>query len=141
MIGAVIILVLGGILLRLVAARSRKHYGQPLNAHTAFEDLSLVKPDFERDLIINGKARVNVLLGRQVVAMPALIVLGMWIAIQLVSGVGTIAYTDENANEGGVAYMAHIGGVAAARPAPRPDRKIPASTLSHPGVSQANLTA
>jgi FtsP/CotA-like multicopper oxidase with cupredoxin domain len=28
--------------------------GQPLNAHTAFEDLSLVKPDFERDLIING---------------------------------------------------------------------------------------
>jgi membrane associated rhomboid family serine protease len=27
--------------------------------------------------------------------------------------VGTIAYTDENANVGGVAYMAHIGGFAA----------------------------
>ena len=29
------------------------------------------------------------------------------------SGVGTIAYTDESANVGGVAYMAHIGGFAA----------------------------
>jgi len=27
--------------------------------------------------------------------------------------VGTIAYTDESANVGGVAYMAHIGGFAA----------------------------
>jgi membrane associated rhomboid family serine protease len=45
--------------------------------------------------------------------MPAIIVLGMWIALQLVSGVGTIAYTDEHANVGGVAYMAHIGGFAA----------------------------
>ncbi len=51
-------------------------------------------------------------VGRQLVAMPAFIVLGMWIALQLVSGVGTIAYTDESAS-GGVAYMAHIGGFAA----------------------------
>jgi membrane associated rhomboid family serine protease len=64
-------------------------------------------------ILMFPQARVNVLLGRQIVAMPALIVLGMWIAIQLVSGVGTIAYTDENANVGGVAYMAHIGGFAA----------------------------
>ena len=41
------------------------------------------------------------------------VVLGAWIALQLVSGVGTIAYTDESANVGGVAYMAHIGGFAA----------------------------
>jgi membrane associated rhomboid family serine protease len=61
-------------------------------------------------ILMFPQARVNVLLGRQIVAMPALIVLGMWIAIQLVSGVGTIAYTDKNANMGGVAYMAHIGG-------------------------------
>jgi membrane associated rhomboid family serine protease len=51
---------------------------------------------------------VNVLLGRQIVAMPAFVVLGLWIALQLVSGVGTIASTDESS--GGVAYMAHIGG-------------------------------
>jgi len=37
-------------------------------------------------------------------------VLGMWIAVQLFSGMGSIAYTDENANMGGIAYMAHIGG-------------------------------
>jgi membrane associated rhomboid family serine protease len=56
------------------------------------------------------QSRVNVLVGGQIVAMPALIVLGLWIALQLVSGMGSIAYTDETANTGGVAYMAHIGG-------------------------------
>jgi membrane associated rhomboid family serine protease len=45
------------------------------------------------------------------VEMAAFIVLGMWIALQLVSGVGTIAATDESA--GGIAYMAHIGGFVA----------------------------
>lgn len=64
-------------------------------------------------LLMFPQKRVNVLLGRQIVAMPAIIVLGAWIALQLVSGVGTIAYTDESANVGGVAYMAHIGGFAA----------------------------
>lgn len=56
-------------------------------------------------------ARVNVLLGRAVVAMPAIIVLGFWIVLQLISGVGSIAYTD--ADMGGVAYMAHVGGFVA----------------------------
>jgi membrane associated rhomboid family serine protease len=56
-------------------------------------------------------ARINVLLGRQVVAMPAIIVLGFWIVLQLVSGVGSIATT--SADVGGVAYMAHVGGFAA----------------------------
>ena len=64
-------------------------------------------------ILMFPQSRVNVLLGRQIVAMPAVIVLGMWIVLQLVSGVGSIAYTDETANVGGVAYMAHIGGFAA----------------------------
>jgi membrane associated rhomboid family serine protease len=55
--------------------------------------------------------RVNVLLGRSVVAMPAIVVLGFWIVLQLISGVGSIGTTD--ANMGGVAYMAHIGGFVA----------------------------
>jgi len=59
------------------------------------------------------QARVNVLLGRQIVAMPAVIVLGLWIALQLISGVGTMGYDDETASTGGVAYMAHIGGFIA----------------------------
>ena len=46
-------------------------------------------------ILMFPQSRVNVLLGRQVVAMPAIFVLGMWIVLQLISGVGTIAYTDE----------------------------------------------
>ena len=54
------------------------------------------------------KSRVNVLVGRQIVALPAFIVLGLWIALQFVPAVGSIAATDQSA--GGVAYMAHVGG-------------------------------
>src|SRR6478736_1927055 len=61
-------------------------------------------------ILMFPQSRVNVLLGRQIVAMPALIVIGLWIAIQLFSGVGSIAHTDETSDVGGVAYMAHIGG-------------------------------
>lgn len=63
-------------------------------------------------LLMFPKARVNVLLGRQVVAMPAFVVLGFWIALQLVSGVGSIADTAQT-EQGGVAYMAHVGGFVA----------------------------
>jgi membrane associated rhomboid family serine protease len=61
-------------------------------------------------ILLFPQTRVNVLLGRQIVAMPAVVVLGLWIVLQLFSGVGSIAHTDETANVGGVAYMAHIGG-------------------------------
>lgn len=61
-------------------------------------------------ILMFPQSRVNVLLGRQIVAMPALAVIGIWIAIQLFSGVGSIAHTDETSDVGGVAYMAHIGG-------------------------------
>ncbi|HEX9881319.1 MAG TPA: rhomboid family intramembrane serine protease [Hyphomicrobium sp.] len=62
-------------------------------------------------ILMFPRARVNVLLGRSVVPMPAIVVLGFWIVLQLVSGVGSIAYTD--ADVGGVAYMAHVGGFVA----------------------------
>jgi len=58
-------------------------------------------------ILMFPQSRVNVLLGTQVVAMPALIVIGFWIALQLFSEIGTFANTSEG---GGVAYMAHIGG-------------------------------
>lgn len=61
-------------------------------------------------ILMFPQSRVNVLLGRQIVAMPAIIVLGMWIALQLFSGMGSIAHTNETTDSGGVAYMAHIGG-------------------------------
>ena len=63
-------------------------------------------------ILMFPQSRVNVLMGRQVVAMPAIVVLGLWIALQLFSEVGSIASTDETSG-GGVAYMAHIGGFAA----------------------------
>lgn len=64
-------------------------------------------------LLMFPQARVNVLIGPRVVQMPAFIVLGLWIVFQLISGVGTIAYTDESTDTGGIAYMAHIGGFVA----------------------------
>ena len=58
-------------------------------------------------ILMFPKARVKVLLGNRVVLLPALIVLGLWIALQFFSGIGSIMGSTD---EGGVAYMAHIGG-------------------------------
>lgn len=54
--------------------------------------------------------KVNVLVGRSIVAMQSLIVIGFWFLIQLYSGAGTLFSTQDT---GGVAYMAHIGGFVA----------------------------
>jgi membrane associated rhomboid family serine protease len=59
-------------------------------------------------LVMFPQARINVLVGRQIVPMSALVVLGMWIVLQLFSGVASI--TSAGAETGGIAYMAHIGG-------------------------------
>lgn len=54
--------------------------------------------------------RVRVLTRGGIVAVPAVLMLGIWIFIQFINGVGSMARTPETA---GVAYMAHIGGFAA----------------------------
>jgi membrane associated rhomboid family serine protease len=64
-------------------------------------------------ILMFPKARVDVAIGYNVVSLPAIIVLGFWIALQLFSGVGSIATTDASESTGGVAYMAHVGGFAA----------------------------
>ena len=65
-------------------------------------------------LVLFPSARVRVLLpGGMITALPALIVLGFWIALQLFSGVGSIASTGSSPDVGGVAYMAHVGGFVA----------------------------
>src|SRR4030066_161768 len=61
-------------------------------------------------ILLFSKGRVRVLQGQQVIQVPALIVIGMWIVLQFFSGIGSIADT---AQTGGVAYMAHIGGFLA----------------------------
>ncbi|MFN8381737.1 MAG: rhomboid family intramembrane serine protease [Anaerolineales bacterium] len=58
-------------------------------------------------ILLFPQGRVRVLLGQQMTQVPALIVIGFWIVLQLFSGIGSIAQT---ADTGGVAYMAHIGG-------------------------------
>lgn len=62
-------------------------------------------------LLLFPRNRVYVLTWGGVAAVPALLMLGLWILIQFVNGVGSIAYTTQTS--GGVAYMAHIGGFAA----------------------------
>ena len=51
--------------------------------------------------------RVSVVIGRGIVPVPVIIVIGFWFVLQLFSGVSSIATISE---VGGVAYMAHIGG-------------------------------
>ena len=54
------------------------------------------------------RGRVRVLMYSGISEVPALIVIGLWFALQLFSGVGSLASADRTG--GGVAYMAHIGG-------------------------------
>ena len=61
-------------------------------------------------LVLFPRGQVKVLMGRGVIPMPALVVIGGWIVLQLVSGIGSIS---ASAQTGGVAYMAHIGGFVA----------------------------
>ena len=57
-------------------------------------------------ILMFPQGRVRVLQGQQVIQVSALIVIGLWIVLQLFSGIGSIA----GAADSGVAYMAHIGG-------------------------------
>jgi membrane associated rhomboid family serine protease len=61
-------------------------------------------------ILLFPRGQVKVLMGRGVIPMPALVVIGFWIVLQFVSGFGSIT---NRADTGGVAYMAHIGGFLA----------------------------
>lgn len=61
-------------------------------------------------LLLFPQNRVRVLTRGGIAHVPAIVVLGFWIVIQLVNGIGSMAMTTET---GGVAYMAHIGGFVA----------------------------
>jgi len=61
-------------------------------------------------ILLFPQQQVRVLMGRSVIPVPALIVIGFWIVLQFFSGFASIANT---ADTGGVAYMAHIGGFIA----------------------------
>ena len=61
-------------------------------------------------LLMFPQNRVRVLMRGGVSSVPAIVVLGFWIVIQFINGIGSLAATTET---GGVAYMAHIGGFVA----------------------------
>jgi membrane associated rhomboid family serine protease len=61
-------------------------------------------------MLLFPRNRVRVLMRGGVAHVPAIVVLGLWIVLQLVSGLGSIARTQEG---GGIAFMAHIGGFVA----------------------------
>jgi membrane associated rhomboid family serine protease len=62
-------------------------------------------------LLLFPKNRVRILTRGGIAHVPAIVVLGFWILIQLFNGIGSMAATSETG--GGVAYMAHIGGFVA----------------------------
>ena len=58
-------------------------------------------------LILFPRNRVTVFLLRFLVAVPAIVAIGLWALLQFVNGLGSVAIT---AQTDGVAYMAHVGG-------------------------------
>ncbi len=61
-------------------------------------------------LLLFPRNRVYVLTWGGVAAVPAMLMLGLWILMQFLNGFGAVARTPET---GGVAYLAHIGGFVA----------------------------
>src|SRR5262245_7886078 len=87
-------------------------------------------------LLLFPRNHVRVLTRGGVVAVPAAFMLGFWILIQFVNGLGSIANTPET---GGVAYMAHIGGFIAGLVLVKlfaMGRQRPASRIGRPLLSQ-----
>jgi membrane associated rhomboid family serine protease len=59
-------------------------------------------------MLLFPRNRVRVMMRGGITAVPAYVMLGLWIVIQIVSGA-----MDQGGEGGGVAFMAHIGGFAA----------------------------
>jgi membrane associated rhomboid family serine protease len=61
-------------------------------------------------LVTFPKNRVRVLMLRSIIHVPAFVALGLWIVLQVISGMGMLGGEQTG---GGVAYAAHIGGFLA----------------------------
>ena len=61
-------------------------------------------------LLLFPRNRIRVLTRGGVAQVPAILVLGLWIVIQLFSSLGSLAQT---ADTGGIAFLAHVGGFVA----------------------------
>lgn len=63
-------------------------------------------------LVLFPFARINILAPGGLIGVPAFVVLGLWIVMQLVLGYSDLT-TQGATEDGGVAYAAHIGGFVA----------------------------
>lgn len=61
-------------------------------------------------ILLHPRRRVTVFLFRMLTQVPAYVAIGMWFVFQLISGLGMLG---GGAQQGGVAYAAHIGGFIA----------------------------
>ncbi|RYG57438.1 rhomboid family intramembrane serine protease, partial [bacterium] len=65
-------------------------------------------------LMLYPTKSVRVLIGFfGLISVPAILVIGLWIGTQVLSGIGSIANTQQTNESGGVAYWAHVGGAVA----------------------------
>ncbi len=64
-------------------------------------------------LMLYPRKSVRVFIGFFLISVPAILVIGLWIATQVFSGFGSIAMTQQTREGGGIAYFAHIGGALA----------------------------
>ncbi len=62
-------------------------------------------------MVLFPRNQVHCIILFRLVSVPAILVLGLWIVLQLVSGGSQIVSGEQNA--GGVAYAAHVGGFVA----------------------------
>lgn len=60
-------------------------------------------------ILLFPQGKIEVMLGRNLTQMPALMVIGFWFVLQFISSFSTLASTGDEEG-GGVAYMAHVGG-------------------------------
>jgi membrane associated rhomboid family serine protease len=60
-------------------------------------------------LLLYPKARITTLVFRFITQVPAYVVLGFWFVLQLFQGVGSLSVPTD-ADTGGVAFFAHVGG-------------------------------
>ena len=61
-------------------------------------------------MVLFPKRQVRVIMMRMLTTVPAIVAIGIWFAFQLISGLGMLG---GGAQQGGVAYGAHIGGFIA----------------------------
>ncbi|MBL9155363.1 MAG: rhomboid family intramembrane serine protease [Verrucomicrobiales bacterium] len=64
-------------------------------------------------LVLFPHNRVMALFFFRVVSIPAVLVLGLWAAMQVISGWGSLSGGGAGGLSGGVAYAAHLGGLVA----------------------------